>query len=56
MYIKELLAAKRAAEICQQSKEPYSNLTIIAALKQVAREYSEEDKTDYEILVHGGHK
>lgn len=40
------IAAKRTAELCQDSKEPYSNLIIIAALKQVAREFSEEKHED----------
>jgi hypothetical protein len=46
MNIKELLAAKRAAEICKENKQPISNLNIVAALKQVAREFSKEQKHD----------
>jgi len=42
----ELLAAKRASELCQQSKEPYSNLTMISALKQASRELSEGKHED----------
>lgn len=38
----ELEAAKRASELCQQSKEPYSNLTMVASLKQASREFSEK--------------
>lgn len=41
-----IAAAKRASELCQQSKEPYNSLTIIAALKQVSREFSEGKHED----------
>lgn len=41
-----LEAAKRATELCQDNKEPYSNLTMIAALKQAAREFSKENRKD----------
>lgn len=45
----ELIAARRAAQICQDNKEPYNNLTMIAALKRVAREFSEGEKEDGDI-------
>lgn len=38
----ELLASRRAAQLCQEDKEPYGNLTMIAALKQAAREFSKD--------------
>lgn len=45
-----LLAAKRAAELCQYTNKPYDSLTMIAALKQTAREFSrKEDKRDRNI-------
>jgi len=40
MDIKSLLAAKRAAEICQENKTPISNLAIIAAMKQASIDFS----------------
>lgn len=42
MDFDRVLAAKRAVEICMKSKEPYNNLTMESALKQTAREFSEE--------------
>lgn len=47
-----IAAAKRASEICQESKEPYSNLTMIEALQRTAREFERKEKADYELLVH----
>jgi len=45
VYINSRLeAAKRATELCQDNKEPYSRLTMIAALKQTSREFSKENK------------
>lgn len=46
--------AKRATELIQEKEQDISYLNINAAISKASREFESKEKTDYEILIHGG--